>query len=101
MAKTLSQFFFRNLVRNEILTGYKYTCELFIYHVCKRTQISSHFPFVNSDLCAISFALLFICAGMYTTLWKHSCVLISFILTINTKFTNNTLMQIDYPITSS
>ena len=37
MAKTLSQKNFMNFVRNEILTGYRYTCELLICHVCKRT----------------------------------------------------------------
>ena len=36
MAKTLSQKNFRNFVRNEILTGYRYTCELHICLVCKR-----------------------------------------------------------------
>ena len=34
-AKTLSQKNFMNFVRNEILTGNKYTCELLICHVCK------------------------------------------------------------------
>ena len=37
MAKTLSQKNFMNFVINEILTGYRYTCELHICHVCKRT----------------------------------------------------------------
>ena len=37
MAKTLSQKNFMNFVRNEILTGYRYTCKLHICHVCKRT----------------------------------------------------------------
>ena len=37
MARTLSQKNFMNFVRNEILTGYRYTCELHICHVCKRT----------------------------------------------------------------
>ena len=37
MAKTLSQKNFMNFVRNEILTGYRCTCELLICHVCKRT----------------------------------------------------------------
>ena len=37
MAKTLSQKNSMNFVRNEILTGYRYTCELLICHVCKRT----------------------------------------------------------------
>ena len=39
MAKTLSQKNFMNVVRIEILTGYRYTCELLICHVCKRTSI--------------------------------------------------------------
>ena len=37
IAKTLSQKNFMNFVRNEILTGYRYTCEPHICHVCKRT----------------------------------------------------------------
>ena len=37
MAKTLSQKNLRNFVENEIVTGYSYTCELLICHVCKRT----------------------------------------------------------------
>ena len=37
MAKTLSQKNFMNFVRIEILTGYRYTCELLMCHVCKRT----------------------------------------------------------------
>ena len=37
IAKTLSQNNFINFVRNEILTGYRYTCELFICDVCKDT----------------------------------------------------------------
>ena len=37
MAKISSQKNFMNFVRNEILTGYSYTCELHICHVCKRT----------------------------------------------------------------
>ena len=37
MAKTLSQKNFMNFVKNEIVTGYSYTCELLICHVCKRT----------------------------------------------------------------
>ena len=37
MSKTLSQKNFMNFVRNEILTSYRYTCELLICHVCKRT----------------------------------------------------------------
>ena len=37
IAKTSSQKNFMNFVRNEILTGYSYTCELHICHVCKRT----------------------------------------------------------------
>ena len=39
MAKTLSQKNFMNFVGNEILTGYRYTYELHICHVCKRTKI--------------------------------------------------------------
>ena len=31
MAKTLSQ---KNFIKNEIVTGYSYTCELLICHVC-------------------------------------------------------------------
>ena len=34
---TLSQKNFMNFVTNEILTGYRYTCELHICHVWKRT----------------------------------------------------------------
>ena len=37
MAKTLSQKNFMNFIKNEIVTGYSYTCELLICHVCKRT----------------------------------------------------------------
>ena len=37
MARTLSQKIFMNFVRNEILIGYRYTCELHICDVCKRT----------------------------------------------------------------
>ena len=37
LVKALSQNNFMNFVRNEILTGYRYKCELFICHVCKRT----------------------------------------------------------------
>ena len=36
-AKTLSQKNFMNFIKNEIVTGYSYTCELLICHVCKRT----------------------------------------------------------------
>ena len=60
----------------------------------------SYLPCVNSDLCAISFALLFICASMHTTLWKQCCVLISYVLTINTKFINR-FVHINHPIISS
>ena len=37
MAKTLSEKNFMNFIKNEIVTGYSYTCELLICHVCKRT----------------------------------------------------------------
>ena len=37
MAKTLSQKIFINFIKKEIVTGYSYTCELLICHVCKRT----------------------------------------------------------------
>ena len=37
MAKTLSQKNFMNFIKNKIVTGYSYTCELLICHVCKRT----------------------------------------------------------------
>ena len=37
MAKTLSQKNFMDFVKHEIVTGYGYTCELLICHVCKRT----------------------------------------------------------------
>ena len=37
MAKTLSQKNFMNFIKNENVTGYSYTCELLICHVCKRT----------------------------------------------------------------
>ena len=60
----------------------------------------SYLPCVNSVLCAISFALLFICASMHTILWKQCCVLISYILTINTKFMNR-FVHINHPIISS
>ena len=57
MAKTLSQKNFRNFVRNEILTGYRYrpTCELHKCHVCRvQTHLDlSYLPCVNSVLCAI------------------------------------------------
>ena len=36
-AKTLSQKNFMNFIKNKIVTGYSYTCELLICHVCKRT----------------------------------------------------------------
>ena len=88
-----------NFVRNEILTGYRYTCE---HLSCVQTHLDlSYLPCVNSVLCAISFALLFICGGMHTTLWKQCCVLISYILTINTKIMNNTFVHINHPIISS
>ena len=93
MAKTLSQKNFMNFVRNEILTSYL---------SCMQTNLDlSYLPCVNSDLCAISFALLFICAGMHTTHRKQCCVLISYILTINAKFMNNTFVHINHPIISS
>ena len=62
MAKTLSQ---KNFIKNKIVTGYSYTCELLICHVCKRTLF--YLPCVNNDLCTTSFTLLSFCAGMYTT----------------------------------
>ena len=37
MVKTLSQNFFMNFIKNEIVNGYSYTWELLICHVCKRT----------------------------------------------------------------
>ena len=37
MAKTLSQKNFMNFIKNDIVTGYSYTCELLVCHVCKRT----------------------------------------------------------------
>ena len=67
-----------------------------------QTQLDlSYLPCVNNDLYAISFALLFICAGMHTTLWKQCCILISYILTINIKFMNNAFVHINHPIISS
>ena len=79
MARTLSQKNFMNFVRNEILTGYRYTCEL-SYLSCVQTHLDlSYLPCVNSVLCAISFTLLFICAGMHIAFWKQCCVLISYI----------------------
>ena len=39
LTKTLSQKNFINFVRNEILTGHRYTCDLLISHVCKCTEI--------------------------------------------------------------
>ena len=88
MAKTLSQKNFMNFVRHEILNSYRYTCELHICHVCKRAHLDlSYLPCVNSVLCAISFKLLLICAGMHTTLWKQCCVLISYYLNYKYKIT--------------
>ena len=37
MAKTLSQKNFMKIVKNKVMTGYSYTYELHICHVCKRT----------------------------------------------------------------
>ena len=65
------------------------------------TSYLSYLPCVNSVLCAISVTLLFICAGMHITLWKQCCVLISYILTINTKFMNKTFVHISHAIIPS
>ena len=37
LAKSLSQKNFMNFIKNDIVTGYSYTCDLLICHVCKRT----------------------------------------------------------------
>ena len=101
MAKTLSQKNVINLIRNKILTGYRYTCEVTSYLPCVQTHLDMSYLCVNSDLCAISFTLLFICADMHTTLWKQCCLLISYILTKNTKCMNKTFVHINHPITST
>ena len=37
------------------LTGYRYTCELLICHICVQMHLDlSYLPCVNSELCAIS-----------------------------------------------
>ena len=66
MAKTLSQMNFMNFVKNEIVTGYSYTCELLIVMYANGLRFV-YSPCVNNDLCTISFTLLSFCAGIYTT----------------------------------
>ena len=72
----------------------------FIFVMCANALRFVLLTMCYSDLCAISFTLLFNCAGMHATFLRQCCVLISFIVTINTKFMNSTFMHINHPITS-
>ena len=56
-----------NFVRNKIMTGYSYTTS---YLSCMQTHLDLFYlPCVNSNFCTISFTLLSICVGMYTTFY--------------------------------
>ena len=60
MTKTLSQKNFMNFVRNEILTGYRYTCELHICHVCKRCETHLDLSYLPCPKCISVFCVLLV-----------------------------------------